>query len=91
MLPSISHSCWTRIDCAILAWSHWLVNDVHRLRGKIGISQEELGVRAGVHRTYISQIERGIQSPTLSVMLKLARALGMPAAKLVAAVENKAR
>ncbi len=62
-----------------------------RLRRRLGISQEELGFRTGVHRTYISQIERGIKSPTLSVVLKLARALGMPAAKLVAAVERQMR
>ncbi len=91
MLTGLSRSCWTASDCAILAWPHRLVNDVHRLRGRLGISQEELGFRAGVHRTYISQIERGIKSPTLKVILKLGRALGLPAAKLVAAVEHKAR
>ena len=64
---------------------------VSRLRGRLGISQEELGFRAGVHRTYISQIERGIKSPTLSVILKLTRALGFPAAKLISAVERKVR
>ncbi len=61
---------------------------VSRLRGRLGISQEELGFRAGMHRTYISQIERGRKSPTLSVILKLARALGTPAAKLIAAVQR---
>lgn len=64
---------------------------VSRLRGRLGISQEELGFRAGVHRTYISQVERGIKSPTLGVIFKLAQALDLPAAKLIAAVEKKAR
>ena len=64
---------------------------VRTLRGRLGISQEELGFRAGVHRTYISQIERGIKSPTFSVIRKLARGLGQPASKLIAAVERKMR
>ncbi len=68
-----------------------LGRQVSRLRARLGISQEELGFRAGVHRTYISQIERGIKSPTLSVILKLAAALGSSASKLIAAVEHKAR
>ncbi len=91
MGSGISRSCWTGSDCAILAWPHRLANDVHRLRARLGISQEELGFRAGVHRTYLSQVDRGIKSPTLSVMLKLARALGSTAAKLVAAVERQMR
>ncbi len=45
----------------------------------------------GVHRTYVSQIERGIKSPTLNAILKLARGLGLPASRLIAAVERKAR
>ena len=64
---------------------------VTSLRERLGISQEELGFRVGVHRTYVSQIERGIKSPTLGVVLKLARALGFPASKLIGAVERKIR
>ncbi len=30
-----------------------------------GISQERLGFDAGVHRTYVSLIERGVKSPTV--------------------------
>ena len=52
------------------------------------MSQEELGFRAGVHRTYVSQIERGIKSPTLAIILKLSKALRYSAAKMVAAVED---
>jgi transcriptional regulator with XRE-family HTH domain len=59
------------------------------LRRRSGISQEELGFQAGVHRTYISQIERGLKSPTLAVILKLARALHRPASRLIASVEKK--
>ena len=62
---------------------------VNRRRRQCGISQEELGFQAGVHRTYVSQIERGIKSPTLAVILKLTQALGCPAGRLVAEVEKR--
>nr|WP_087476189.1 helix-turn-helix transcriptional regulator [Nitrospira cf. moscoviensis SBR1015] len=60
-----------------------------RLRRTRGFSQEELGFQAGIHRTYVSQIERGIKSPTLVVILKLAQALGRPASQLIAEVEKQ--
>lgn len=61
--------------------------EVARLRNRLGISQEELAFRAEVHRTYISQLERGLKSPTLSVIVKLSRALKASASELVAVVE----
>ena len=63
-------------------------DEVVRLRRRLGISQEELAFRAEVHRTYISQLERGLKSPTLNMILKLSRALKAPASKLVATVER---
>lgn len=66
-----------------------LGQEIARLRRQIGLSQEELGFRAEVHRTYISQLERGLKSPTLNMMLKLSRALKASASKLVATVERQ--
>lgn len=63
--------------------------EIGRLRGRLGISQEELGFRVGLHRTYVSQLERGLKSPTLGVILNLALILGTSAAKLISAVEKK--
>ncbi|MBY0247167.1 MAG: helix-turn-helix domain-containing protein [Nitrospiraceae bacterium] len=63
--------------------------EIGRLRRTRGFSQEELGFQAGIHRTYVSQIERGIKSPTLVVILKLAQALGRPASQLIAEVEKQ--
>jgi len=63
--------------------------EVTRLRKRLGVSQEELAFRAEVHRTYISQLERGLKSPTLSVILKLSRAMKASASSLVAAVERQ--
>ena len=63
-------------------------DEVVRLRRRLGISQEELAFRAEVHRTYISQLERGLKSPTLSVILKLAHALKVRARQLLTTVER---
>jgi transcriptional regulator with XRE-family HTH domain len=62
--------------------------EIARIRKRIGLSQEELGFRAEVHRTYVSQLERGLKSPTLSMILKLSRALKASASRLVATVER---
>ncbi|MEK6632858.1 MAG: helix-turn-helix transcriptional regulator [Nitrospirota bacterium] len=66
-----------------------LGKEIARLRKRNGLSQEELGFRADVHRTYISQLERGLKSPTLSVILKLSHALKASASRLVATVERR--
>ena len=62
---------------------------VARLRKRLGFSQEELAFRASVHRTYISQLERGLKSPTLSVIVRLSRALQRPPSRLISVVEPK--
>src|SRR6266487_204944 len=51
-------------------------------RGRLGISQEELGARAGLHRTYVSDIERGARNLSLESIEKLARALEIPVSTL---------
>ncbi len=57
-------------------------------RAELGISQEMLGFRAGVHRTYISQLERGIKSPSLKVIALLASGLEIPAHRLIERAEK---
>jgi CheY-like chemotaxis protein len=44
-------------------------------RSALGISQEELAYRAGLHRTYISDVERGTRNPSITSVEKLASAL----------------
>lgn len=48
---------------------------VAEMRNRLGISQEELAFRCGVHRTYIGSIERGEKSPTLNTIEKIAAGL----------------
>lgn len=52
------------------------------VRTKIGLSQEELGFRAGIHRTYIGAIERGEQNISVDNIHKLAKALKIPVSEL---------
>jgi transcriptional regulator with XRE-family HTH domain len=54
----------------------------------LDLSQEELGFRAGLDRTYVSGVERGVRNPTLKVVGRLAKALGTPASKLLAAAQR---
>ena len=51
-------------------------------RNRLGISQEELARRTGLHRTYICDIERGMRNPSLESIVTLAHALGISAAAL---------
>jgi transcriptional regulator with XRE-family HTH domain len=50
--------------------------NVRRAREAIGLSQEELGDKAGIDRTYVSGVERGVRNPTVKVLARLAEALG---------------
>ncbi len=55
---------------------------VRKWRGRLGVSQEELAGRAGLHRTYICDIERGARNVSLESIEKLARALEISTATL---------
>ncbi len=57
--------------------------NVQRIRRQRSWSQEELAFQSGLHRTYISGIERGVRNPTVLVLEQLAEALGVPAAALL--------
>lgn len=57
-------------------------------RVRLGISQEELAVKAGVHRTYIGMIERGEKNITLENICKIADALGKKPEDLVKELGN---
>ena len=50
------------------------------------ISQEKLGLDAGVDRTYVSQIERGVGNPSVLTLANLCHILGITLADLFASV-----
>ena len=51
--------------------------NLRRVRSRVGISQEEVGIRSGLHRTEIGLLERGERLPRIDTLLKLAGALSV--------------
>ncbi len=60
-----------------------LGRNLRRLREAKGLSQEAFAFEANIHRTYISDIERGARNPTITVVDKIAAALGVKAGQLL--------
>ena len=56
---------------------------IKELRKHMGLSQEQLALLADLDRTYISGIERGKRNVSLINLLKLAKALEIPAHKII--------
>jgi transcriptional regulator with XRE-family HTH domain len=48
-----------------------------------GFSQERLAERAGLHRNFISLIERGVNQPSIDTLFQIAHGLEIPPAELV--------
>ncbi|HWY51219.1 MAG TPA: response regulator [Chthoniobacterales bacterium] len=55
---------------------------IKKQRTSLGISQEELAYRAALHRTYVSDLERGVRNPSMDSVEKLARALQLSVSTL---------
>ena len=51
--------------------------NIKKLREAKGLSQEEFGFKADIHRTYVSDVERGSRNPTILVVEKFAKALNV--------------
>jgi transcriptional regulator with XRE-family HTH domain len=60
-----------------------LGKNVKKKRLSIGMSQEEFGDKAGLHRTYISHLEQGLRNPTYTTLEKIAKALKCSVAELL--------
>ncbi|HEY9853789.1 MAG TPA: helix-turn-helix transcriptional regulator [Leptolyngbyaceae cyanobacterium] len=60
---------------------------VKQQRTALGISQEELGLRANLDRTYISGVERGVRNPSVTALVSLASGLGITVSDLLENLE----
>lgn len=56
---------------------------LRRIRERKGISQEKLAELAGLHRTYVSSVERGERNISLQNIARLAKALEVTMARLM--------
>jgi len=61
---------------------------LRRFRKKIKYSQEKMASESGLDRTYISLLERGLRQPSLTTILRISKALKVPAVEMISAVEG---
>jgi transcriptional regulator with XRE-family HTH domain len=64
---------------------------VRQLRVNRGLTQERLAEAAGIHRTYIGDVERGLRNVSLVNIVRIAKALSIEASTLLAAMEKSRR
>jgi transcriptional regulator with XRE-family HTH domain len=57
--------------------------NLKKLREDQGFSQESFADHCGLHRTYISGIERGVRNPTVVILDRIAKALKVPPGHLL--------
>jgi transcriptional regulator with XRE-family HTH domain len=65
-----------------------LGRELQRCRQEKGWSQEYLAEITGLHRTYISQLERGLKSPSVRVLSHITNALGLRMSEFFSSVEE---
>lgn len=64
---------------------------VRRARAAAGLTQEDLADKAGLDRSYVGGVERGERNPTLEVIAKLAKGLGISLSELFAGFSSKGK
>lgn len=63
--------------------------EIQRRRVEQGWSQEYLAEVTSLHRTYISQLERGLKSPSIRVLSHITNALGISMSEFLEVVEER--
>ncbi|USB33899.1 helix-turn-helix transcriptional regulator [Paenibacillus sp. YPG26] len=62
---------------------------IRQRRSDLNISQEKFAEMCNVHRTYISQIERGLKSVSVKILFSLAENLNTTPSELIKEIEKK--
>ncbi len=65
-----------------------LGEELRKARLKAGMTQEQLAFEADVSRQYVSLLELNEKSPTVDVLLRICKAMGTSAGKLIMKVEQ---
>lgn len=66
-----------------------LAKILKHLRKERKISQEQFAVKANINRSYVSQMERGLGNPTLSVLFRIAEACDITFMELASLIEQE--
>jgi len=66
---------------AIIGWN------MRRLRVARGLSQERLALAAGIDRSYVGRVERGLENVTISTLEAMAKAMSVPGVALLSEPE----
>lgn len=74
--------------CGVATLEKQFGNVIRRRRKAVDMTQETLADEAGLHRTYISLLERGMRLPSIGVVQKLAKVLGTTMTSLVEELEK---
>ena len=61
---------------------------LRQLREEKGVSQEQFAFEAGLDRSYMSMVERGLRSPTMRTVLRFAETLGVRPSEIVLRMEQ---
>jgi transcriptional regulator with XRE-family HTH domain len=65
-----------------------LGEELRKARIKAGLTQEQLAFEADVSRQYVSLLELNEKSPTVNVLLRICKVMGVSAGKLLKKVED---
>jgi transcriptional regulator with XRE-family HTH domain len=65
-----------------------LGDELRKAREAAEMTQEELSFAAEIDRTYVSQLERNLKSPTVDVLFRICDAVGIAASEFIARVEK---
>jgi transcriptional regulator with XRE-family HTH domain len=66
-----------------------LGNKIRELRASVGLSQEELAEKVGIHRTYIGSVERGERNVSIINMFYIARSLNSSLSELFESINEQ--